>query len=131
MRHPFRLYANDDGDDCVLVCEAPIMKADVNSVLNSVVRWANKFKVREIRALADIPVGGILADSDRQPMILYSDGKTADDGGFIKNINKNNNEDINKNDINSNHLYAPRLVTGVAGGFLAACLSNRITCRGL
>lgn len=25
LRHPFRLYSNEKGDICVLVCEAPVM----------------------------------------------------------------------------------------------------------
>ena len=36
LRHPFRIYANDFGNVCVLVCEIPIMSVGVYSVLNTV-----------------------------------------------------------------------------------------------
>ena len=47
LRHPFRIYANDVGNVCVLVCEIPIMSVGVYSVLNTVVKWAKNVGVRK------------------------------------------------------------------------------------
>src|SRR6266542_6146978 len=38
LRHPFRLYANKDGNVCVIVCEAPIMIQGMYSVLDTVMK---------------------------------------------------------------------------------------------
>ena len=35
LRHPFRVYANDDGTICVILCEIPILAAGIYSVLNT------------------------------------------------------------------------------------------------
>jgi uncharacterized protein len=39
LRHPFRLYSNERGDVCVLVCEAPVMIQGMYSVLDTVSKW--------------------------------------------------------------------------------------------
>ncbi len=77
LRHPFRLYANKDGNVCVIVCEAPIMIQGMYSVLDTVMKWALNNKVKEVIVLEGIPVEGI-PDSKRTPMILSSDGEAAD-----------------------------------------------------
>ena len=55
LRHPFRLYGNDDGNICVLVCDVPMLSTGVHSVLNMVVTWTKKFSIREIIVLDGIP----------------------------------------------------------------------------
>ncbi|MDQ3718411.1 MAG: PAC2 family protein, partial [Thermoproteota archaeon] len=35
LRHPFRIYANDEGTVCVLVCDAPVILSGIRSVLNT------------------------------------------------------------------------------------------------
>lgn len=37
LRHPFRIYANDEATACVLVCDAPVILSGIRSVLNAVV----------------------------------------------------------------------------------------------
>ncbi|HKG88097.1 MAG TPA: PAC2 family protein, partial [Nitrososphaeraceae archaeon] len=69
IRYPFRLYSNQEGNVCVLVCEAPIMIQGIHSVLDTVVKWVKDNEVREVIVLEGIPVEGI-PDSSRKPMIL-------------------------------------------------------------
>ena len=71
LRHPFRLYANKEGNVCVLVCEAPIIINGIHSVLNTVMDWAIKNAIQEVLVLDGIPVQGI-PRPDRQPIILGS-----------------------------------------------------------
>jgi uncharacterized protein len=54
LRHHFRIYANDVGNVCVLVCEIPIMSVGIYSVLNTVVKWAKNVGVKEIMVLEGI-----------------------------------------------------------------------------
>lgn len=40
LRHPFRLYANNEGTICVIVCETPILVQGIHRVLDEVMKWA-------------------------------------------------------------------------------------------
>jgi uncharacterized protein len=40
LRHPFRLYANNEGTICVLVCETPILVQGIHFALDAVMKWA-------------------------------------------------------------------------------------------
>ena len=86
LRHPFRLYSNEEGDVCVLVCESPIMVHGMYSVLDTVMNWALHNKVKEVIVLDGIAVEG-LPDSKRIPIILSSDGEEADEANLIHDNN--------------------------------------------
>jgi len=75
LRHPFRLYADDGGNLCVLICEIPISGLGIYSVFNVVIQWAKKFGVSEIIALDGIPMEGI-PPTDRKSLVLSHDGKS-------------------------------------------------------
>jgi len=133
LRHPFRLYSNNEGSVCVLVCEAPIMIQGMYSVLNTVMKWGLDNRVKEVMVLDGIAVEG-LPDSKRTPMILSSDGKSADAANLL------HDDDANTNIANRNQHEAPNsgpfyantaFIGGIAGGLLSACLSNGIACKAL
>jgi len=118
LRHPFRIYANDAGNACVLVCDAPVILSGIRPLLNAVVRWAKGNDVREIIVLEGVatpnaPEGG------RKPIVLSSDGRS-DDHGYISHIKDGKTEAV-----------PPAFIAGISGGLLAACLSNGIPCTGL
>ena len=139
LRHPFRLYSNREGNVCVLVCEAPIMIQGMYSVLNTVMKWGLDNKVKEVIVLDGIAVEGI-PDSKRRPMILSSDGKSADAANLLHDdgnndshndnislIEKNQRESSNESPFYSNTAF----IGGIAGGLLSACLSSGIACKAL
>jgi uncharacterized protein len=132
LRHPFRLYSNKEGNVCVLVCEAPIMIQGMYSVLNTVMKWGLDNRVKEVMVLDGIAVEG-LPDSKRTPMILSSDGKSADaanllhDDSSINIANKNEQEAASSGPFYANTAF----IGGIAGGLLSACLSNGIACKAL
>ena len=132
LRHPFRLYSNKERNVCVLVCEAPIMIQGMYSVLNTVMKWGLDNRVKEVMVLDGIAVEG-LPDSKRTPMILSSDGKSADaanllrDDGSINIANKSQQEAADSGPFYANTAF----IGGIAGGLLSACLSNGIACKAL
>jgi uncharacterized protein len=134
LRHPFRLYSNEEGDVCVLVCEAPIMVHGMYSVLDTVVKWALNNKVKEVIVLDGIAVEG-LPDSKRMPIILSSDGKAADAANLIHDDNNNNSDVTNKEekeDDDGSSIYpTTAFIGGIAGGILSSCLSNGIASKAL
>lgn len=144
LRHPFRLYSNQEGDVCVLVCEAPIIIQGMYSVLDTVMKWALNNNVREVMVLDGIAIEG-LPDPKRTPIVLSSDGRQADDSSLINDSNNNKN-DNNKNsladnaateedgqrDENTDSVYSTTaFIGGIAGGILSSCLSNGIASKAL
>lgn len=158
LRHPFRLYANKEGDVCILVCEAPIMIGGIHFVLEAVMDWAIKNSIEEVMVLDGIPVNG-LPDSNRKAVILASeirDGYThhSNDLDDSTNMDKNN-ENENEKDIKDKENYPvsdershlesnfnrdaiedatkkyTTYIGGIAGGLLSACLSYQIPCAAI
>lgn len=142
LRHPFRLYANEEGDICILVCEAPIMSNGIHSVLDSVMNWAIKNKINEVLVLDSIPVKGI-PSSNRQPVVMSSN-KTDTEGADNEKVKDTTTQDIatqiskvesdgnlNRQAIDNSPIDYPIFIGGIAGGLLSACLSHQIPCTAI
>jgi uncharacterized protein len=130
LRHPFRLYSNERGDVCVLVCEAPVMIHGMYSVLDTVSKWVLHNNVREVMVLDGIAVEG-LPDSKRIPIVLSSNGREADEANLIHDYNIDANNKEEKVD-NANNVYpTTAFVGGMSGGILSSCLSNGIASKAL
>jgi uncharacterized protein len=121
LRHPFRIYSNDKGDVCVIVCDAPMVLAGIRQILNTVVRWAQEHDIREIMVLEGIAANEI-PQAERKPVIMSSDGKS-DDHGFLSRIHNNTGGEKKGG--------PPTFITGISGALLASCLSNGIPCTGI
>ena len=127
LRHPFRLYANEEGTVCVLVCETPIMIQGIHSVLDTVMKWALNAKSTEVIVLDGISIQGMF-EGQREPMILSSDGQVADNANLLHDEEYNNN---NNNNNNKNSFFNTAFIGGTAGGLLSSCLSNGVACKAL
>jgi uncharacterized protein len=117
LRHPFRIYANNEGTACVLVCDAPVLLSGIRPLLNAVVAWARDNNVREIMVLEGVAVSN-LPETGRKPIVLSSDGRS-DDHGYLSHLR------------GKKQAAPPAFIAGISGGLLAACLSNGIPCTGL
>ena len=126
IRHPFRLYSNQEGNVCVLVCEAPIMIQGIHSVLDTVVKWAKENEVREVMVLEGIPVEGI-PDSSRKPMILSSAIREDNNNDSFYKDDSGEKKDFSSSPPPSNTTF----IAGISGGLLSSCLSNGIACKAL
>jgi len=144
LRHPFRLYANEQGNVCVLVCEAPIMMDGTHFVLEAVMDWAIKNSIEEVMVLDGIPVQGI-PDSDRKSVILASENM---EQNSMREINVSDQQDENEEKHISDNKINPQsnfnrsaiedsskkyttFIGGIAGGLLSSCLSNQIPCAAI
>ncbi|MGD9532711.1 MAG: proteasome assembly chaperone family protein [Candidatus Nitrosocosmicus sp.] len=148
LRHPFRLYANKEGNVCVLVCEAPIMMDGTHFVLDAVMDWAIKNSIEEVMVLDGIPVQGI-PDSDRKTVILASENMEQNHSSEIKiaetqfseNSDRESNRPIkqegssqsnfNRNAIEDSSKKYTTFIGGIAGGLLSSCLSYQIPCAAI
>jgi uncharacterized protein len=132
LRHPFRLYSNEEGDVCVLVCEAPIIIQGMYSVLDTVMKWALNNEVKEVMVLDGIAVKG-LPDPKRAPIILSSDGRQADAANLIRDNNSYvTKKEEEKHDDHDGGVYpTTAFIGGMSGGILSSCLSNGIASKAL
>lgn len=118
LRHPFRLYSNQEGSLCVLVCEAPILIRGISSVLNLVMKWCNNNNVQEVLVLGGFARPG-LDNSKREPYIFssindYNVQKTSFDRKII-----------------TTYLEPTTFIGGIPGGLLSSSLANNIPCTAL
>jgi uncharacterized protein len=128
LRHPFRLYSSQEGDVCVLVCEAPVMIHGMYSVLDTVMKWAINNKVQEVIVMDGIPTEG-LPDPKRAPIILTSDGKKADEANLIEDMVDLMDE--KRTDDGGSVYLTTAFIGGMSGGLLSSCLSNGIASKAL
>ena len=138
LRHPFRLYSNNEGTICVLVCETPILVQGIHRVLDAVMKWALDSNVTKVLVLEGLPMQGI-PDSKRHPFIISN---SEEDHTLINNLDdidinarqsrkKSQGDDVNEN--NSEHndssdILGPTYIGGVSGGLLSSCISNNVPC---
>ena len=138
LRHPFRLYSNNEGTICVLVCETPILVQGIHRVLDAVMKWALDSSVTKVLVLEGLPMQGI-PDSKRHPFIISN---SEEDHTLINNLDdidinekqsrkKSQEDDVNEN--NSEHndssdILGPTYIGGVSGGLLSSCISNNVPC---
>ena len=137
LRHPFRLYANKQGNICVLVCEAPILIQGIYSVLDTVMKWSINNGIKEVLVLEGIPFQG-MPTADRQPIVLSSDSSSGNEiQREIDTITTNQQQQQQKQDKNNNNNNIQKyfkqntFIGGISGGLLSACLSNEIQCTAL
>ncbi|MDQ3853587.1 MAG: PAC2 family protein, partial [Thermoproteota archaeon] len=113
LRHPFRIYADDKKALCVIVCEAPLRPEGIHSIMELVVTWASRNRVREVLVLDGVPVRrGGLPNKHRKPMILSS------------STSPSSSTDVSKYDDS----VKSAMMMGVSGGLISACLSDEMFC---
>jgi hypothetical protein len=126
LRHRFRLYANNEGTICVIVCETPILVQGIYHVLDAVMKWALESSVTSVLVLEGIPMQGI-PDSKRHPFILSNSEENhtlinnLDEFDMnVKQSEKESQADVNKNaseyNYNSENL-GPTYIDGISGGY--------------
>lgn len=132
LRHPFRLYVNEQVDVCVLECEAPIMIQGIHSVLDAATKWCVDNSIKKVFVLEGYPVRGI-PSSNRQPIILSSDNKGQSE--MPENVRPNEVQGMNSGSNQKRRLrkrqFENAFIGGISGGLLSACLSNEIPCTAL
>jgi uncharacterized protein len=103
LRHPFRLYSNDDGTICAIICEITL-PFGLHDIVSTILNWAEKNGSHEI-----VILDGVAA-------------ATHDNKAFCAA-----EEDLcrvmESNDIK---MIPQGFITGVAGGLLNECLVRKI-----
>ena len=140
LRHPFRLYANKEGNVCVIVCEAPIMIKGIHLIMDELIRWSLENNIREVIVLDGIPLKGVPKEG-RRPIILHDDGLNKEKRREYNNQVDDNDMEIDKTKEDSNldkkaiensidYNYTA-YIGGITGGLLSSCLSYGISCTAI
>jgi uncharacterized protein len=129
LRHPFRIYTNDQRNICVVVCEAPIMVQGIHSVLDTLMKWSINNNVKEVLVLEGIAVQSIIpSDSKRESVMLSSYSSSGNEMGS-SSFTRELQEQIDNNTYPQRYLKQSTFIGGISGGLLSSCLYNEIPCN--
>jgi len=103
LRHPFRLYSNDDGTICAVICEITL-PIGLHDIVNTILDWAEKNGSHEI-------------------VILDGVASTSHDDKAFCAAEEDLCRVMEDNDIK---MIPQGFITGVAGGLLNECLVRKI-----
>ena len=104
LRHPFRIYSNDNGSICAIICEIIISKDGIYNIAMAILDWAEKKGSNEIIVLDGV------ADKKH-------DGKAF----FAAEVDLC--RVMEENDIK---MIPQGFITGISGGILNECLIRKI-----
>ena len=104
LRHPFRIYSNNDGSICAIICEIIISKDGIYNIAMAILDWAEKKGSNEIIVLDGV------ADKKH-------DGKAF----FAAEVDLC--RVMEENDIK---MIPQGFITGISGGILNECLIRKI-----
>ena len=132
IRHPARIYANNEGTLCVLICEAPILIDGVFSLVNVIIQWCFRNNVKELIVLEGIlkQYFSSFEDSEEKTIILTNENVSEQKENIDKNkesVLKNPDQATNDNLLSPDFAY----VGGPTGDLLASCSENNIKCTGI
>ena len=104
LRHPFRIYSNNDGSVCAIICEIIISKDGIYNIAMAILDWAEKKGSNEIIVLDGV-----------------ADKKHDGNAFFAAEIDLC--RVMEENDIK---LIPQGFITGISGGILNECLIRKI-----
>jgi len=104
LRHPFRLYSNNDGTICAIICEITLMVEGLYDIISTILDWAEKKGSHEI-------------------VILDGVASKTHDGKAFCAAEEDLCRVMESNDID---MIPQGFITGVAGGLLNECLMRPI-----
>lgn len=107
LRHALRLYCNNEGDLCAIVCELPLRSDGLYPIASALLDWAEEKKVKELVVLEGIPVRGI--PKERKTFCVAESEKR---------------KECEKKGLK---MLQAGIIHGIAGSVLNECLSREIT----
>ena len=107
LRHPLRIYSNDEGKLCAIVCELPLRSDGLYPIASALLDWIEEKGVKELVVLEGIPVRGIPKKRKSFCVAEPEKLKKCEDEGL--------------------ELLSAGIIHGVAGSILNECLTRKIT----
>jgi uncharacterized protein len=107
LRQPFRIYSNDKGDLCAIVCEVPLHSEGHYPIASALLDWAEDKGAKEIVVLEGIAVRSIPKKRKSFCVAEYEKCKEYEEKGV--------------------RLLSAGIIHGIAGSILNECLTRQIT----
>ena len=104
LRHPFRIYSNDDGSVCAIICEIIISQDGIYNIAMAILEWAEKKGSNEIIVLDGV------ADSKHDGEAFFA--------AEVDLCRIMEEKDIK--------MIPQGFITGISGGILNECLIRKI-----
>ena len=104
LRHPFRIYSNNDGSICTIICEIIISKDGIYNIAMAILDWAEKKGANEI-------------------IVLDGVASKKHDGNAFFAAEVDLCRVMEENDIK---MIPQGFITGISGGILNECLIRKI-----
>ena len=104
LRHPFRIYSNDNGSVCAIICEIIISKDGIYNIAMAILEWAEKKGSNEIIVLDGV------ADSKHDGEAFFA--------AEVDMCRIMEEKDIK--------MIPQGFITGISGGILNECLIRKI-----
>lgn len=75
FRHPFRIYANEAGTVCALICRMPVIVRGTHSIISTILDWSENAGIKEVVLLGGIPPTNFSPPYifERKPLILQNE----------------------------------------------------------
>jgi uncharacterized protein len=122
FRHAFRIYANDSGTVCALICEVPVTARGTYSIINTIVDWCMNAKVSEI-----IVLGGILPANFSPPYLLERKAM------LLRNELAEKPSAQSSKSADGLGMAVPddAIIVGLPGSLLSVCAARGLSCTAL
>lgn len=131
FRHPFRIYANNSGKVCAIICEVPVMMGGVTSLTNVVLDWASDLFSPGLIVVGSI-VGGNFSPSfhDGRKALLLQNILSEDDPVFSEQPLQSEKLALREDE---ERMAVPEsaIVPGLAGSLLSSCATKGISCSAI
>lgn len=126
IRHPFCIYSDLDGDNCVISCETPILIQGINPILDVIMKWITQIKAKEIIVFDSLPVDEY-SIPNREPIVISNENESLNDK--TKKTSTNGEQNQNQNIVNA--FSSASIIAGMSGGIMSICLCKKISFRTL
>ena len=107
LRHPFRIYSDDQGKILAMICELPIDIEGLYEISSVLLDWTEQVQANEMVILDGVPVSGV--PQDRKAFGVADETR-------IKDLQSKGVEAI-----------PTAMITGIGGAILNQCLTRRMS----
>lgn len=120
LRHPFRIYSNNDNSVLVLICDVPVAMEGIDSISTAITTWCQENKIIRVFTAA-----GIFPDN----MNLFpSSNFTKRKAFIIKNDVSLESSSTDNTELNESESPNFAFIGGLPGQILANCVIQFIPC---
>jgi uncharacterized protein len=133
FRHPFRIYANDKGRVCAMICEVPILLRGASSLTNAIVDWTDNVKSTQVIVLGGITAGNFspFLLHERKALLLQNIPAEKNDNGVSDGNLSQSKAPPHQKGITNMVVPDSAIVPGLPGSLLSSCATRGIPCSAI